>query len=484
MKSSKKPLTKFSEKLSRILFIALPAVLFFSYHPVISLGENALMNFELSLPEIWLLLFFLAALPQLPALFKYFGAKKLALSAAVPLYFSLSVLWSGNRPRTVLTAGILWLLVYAALNLTYMLHQQKSLKAAMLKSLLISALLVSIFCWLQCILDLSGLAREYTLMCEGCVSSAFGFPHPNGFAIEPQFMGNLLLAPVLLCFYLLSAPAYFKQKRKSQKILMIALTLFLSMTLFLTFSRGAIYAFAVGLMIEQIMLYRKNIKRILAALGLALAAFVLTLTLQGVFSAVSPTSDAFSSGITKAIHHLSLGKIDLRSEEIKSLAAETAETTEPAETEEPTESSEAADATAEDSASKFSGYVAESTDIRLNLNRLAVDTWKSSPKYLLIGAGLGSAGPAMHAYAPESLGEKEIVQNEYFSLLLETGLLGCLLVTAIIICTIKATKPCKNPLLASLLLSFALTLLFFSGLPNALHIYLLPVLFASIGLRA
>lgn len=41
--------------LSKILWLfiyALPAVLFFSYHPVISLGADVSMNFELSLPLI------------------------------------------------------------------------------------------------------------------------------------------------------------------------------------------------------------------------------------------------------------------------------------------------------------------------------------------------------------------------------------------------------------------------------------------------
>lgn len=50
--------------LSKILWwfiYALPAVLFFSYHPIISLGANDSMNFELSLPLIWLLLFDLGA---------------------------------------------------------------------------------------------------------------------------------------------------------------------------------------------------------------------------------------------------------------------------------------------------------------------------------------------------------------------------------------------------------------------------------------
>ena len=44
-------------KYFKCLLYVLPVVLFFSYEPVISLGANASMNFELSIPLIWLVLF-------------------------------------------------------------------------------------------------------------------------------------------------------------------------------------------------------------------------------------------------------------------------------------------------------------------------------------------------------------------------------------------------------------------------------------------
>ena len=45
------------EKIYRIFLCAVPAVLFFSYWPWINFGANNTMNFELSLPLIWLVLF-------------------------------------------------------------------------------------------------------------------------------------------------------------------------------------------------------------------------------------------------------------------------------------------------------------------------------------------------------------------------------------------------------------------------------------------
>ena len=50
----------FYNKLSslfRLFVYILPGVLFFSYYPLMHFGANESMNFELSLPIIWLILF-------------------------------------------------------------------------------------------------------------------------------------------------------------------------------------------------------------------------------------------------------------------------------------------------------------------------------------------------------------------------------------------------------------------------------------------
>ena len=445
---------KLVNKIRDVLLILMPAVLFFSFHPVIALGTDNYMNFELSLPEIWLLAFFFVNLPEIKKLAKFYGLKKTAIAFVLPIYFSLSIIWSANRTRAILTCGIFWLLVFAALNIIYMLKTKPKMQATLQKSLLISAAAVSVFCLLQCALDLAGISQKYTLMCDGCTYKMFGFPHPNGFAIEPQFMGNLLLAPALFCLYLLTTKKYIFKKPLAQ----IIISVLIITVLFLTLSRGAIYAFLVAAAIQQIYLLAKHKKSILKSTSLVIVSFIIALSMQGLFAAISKTSDTFYSGITKSIHQLSLGKIDLRPQ-----VAETSST----------------ENTTEES--RFSGYVAESTDTRVNLNSLAIKTWASSPKYLIVGTGLGSAGIAINNYAPSEIGPKEIVQNEYASLLLETGLLGYVIVLVIATYAIKkADKKSKSaPLLFSILLGFALTLLFFSGLPNALHIYLFPLLFVS-----
>ena len=474
----------FSINVTKYLLILFPPVFFFSYFPIIALGSNNYMNFELSLPEIWLVIFFLFSLPQLKTVYKFYNPKILLLATILPLYFTLTIIWSENRPRAILTAGLFWLLIFAALNLVYRLKTDKTKKlhASLIKSLLVSATAVSIFCWIQCILDVAGVPRDATLLCRGCVSISFGFPHPSGFAIEPQFMGNLLLAPVLLCFYLLSK---FQKTPKNikKRLYIILLTLFLTSTLFLTLSRGAIYAFVVALVIMLMLIRKKSM--LIRSIAYAFISLAVALVAFGTFSTLGPTSDTFFDGTAKAIHQLSLGKIDFRSDRVKNATDANTETNTTVE----------ASATSTDDAteSAFSGYVAESTNVRLGLNSLAIKTWVTSPKYVLVGAGLGSAGPAMNRAFPDEIGPKEIVQNEYVSLLLETGLVGVILLASVVIFTtvalVKHQKTARKtvlitPLFVSVTLGFSLTLLFFSGLPNALHLYLFPLLFLDYNLRS
>ena len=472
--SNKKPsfsLKKFSAKLTRYLLILLPPALFLSYHPVISLAETETMNLEFSIAEIWLILLFLASLPHLVSAVKFYGAKKLLLAAVVPAYFLLTAIWSKNHLRALLTAGLFSLIVYVTLYIIYILKTEparklkssSSLLALMIKSMIISAVVASSFCWLQCLLDLAGIPRDYTLLCRGCISTTFGFPHPNGFAIEPQFMGNLLIAPILLCFYILSVAKYPHRK------LLVATTIFLATTLFITFSRGAIYATIIGLIVQQITIrIHKKQTSFLKSTIIVLISFFLSLCAQGVFAAVGPTTDNFTAGVTKSLHQLTLGKLDLRSEEVKN--------TQSSQTDSFDANSDDSKTDTQNDSSSFDGYVPESTDIRLGLNSRAFKTWLSSPRYILLGTGLGAAGLAMHELAPEEIGPKEIVQNEYVSLLLETGIIG---IAAIIIVAVVAIKSCqKKPsaLFIGTLVAFLCSLLFFSGLPNAIHIYFFLVI--------
>ncbi len=590
---------KFLRRLTWILAYLLPAALFFSYYPVISLGTNSSMNFELSISLITLVLFDLSAFSALVALklsksssaadFPGLSDCRFFLFSLFPFYLTISIFWSANPLRGFLTAGIAWLIFFAVFAIIYvlpLLSPPPHAKRRFFQVFFLSTAAVCIFCFVQSILDTCGLSREHTLLCAGCTYRSFGFPHPSGFAIEPQFMGNLLLAPTLTVLYLLlptqpsqtprsSQPSKASKvssprptsassrspvaRSKSATLALTLLALLFSTTLFFTFSRGAIYAYAIALLILFFFALKRHVFRF-SLIVIPVSTFLVSLILQGTFAALGPTSETFTGAVTKSLHQLSLGLLDFRpkSSENAILDAPSAspEALGTASSSEPRKDPTSADSTSVSplNASEvpnsaiassnipqdtyFDGYVPESTNIRLSLNSLAFRTWKHDPLRLLFGVGLGGAGAAMYAAFPSEVGSpKEIVQNEPFSLLLELGLVGIILTIFSLLLAFyprlfsakfldgrvacrresavrspfspsasstnapsasltvsssasrapsSRTQPTLTypafakhpafPLLVALIFAYFITLNFFSGLPNALQIYLMPPL--------
>ena len=193
--------------------------------------------------------------------------------------------------------------------------------------------------------------------------------------------------------------------------------------------------------------------------------------MQGIFSAASYTNSTFASGIENSISQLSLGKIELR----LSPKTESSSSTPPQE-KNPTETPPAE----KTDIPVFDGYVEESTNTRMKFNRIALELSAKNTKTLLFGYGLGSAGETMFKEGKTNT-PFEIVQNEYLSLILETGLLGLLLATLAIAVALSYFKKINRPercLFGAVIISFLASLMFFSGLPNAVHLYLFPVFLA------
>lgn len=450
------------------LLYSLPALLFFSYYPVISIAATNSMNLELSLPLIWLVLFDFLGFTLLIISRPKLHLRQFIFTLPFPIYLSFSVFWSEYPLRGLLTSGLFWLIYLAIFFIISLKNVVKNttFRQNLLRSFLLSSLLVSLWCWVQSFLDFLGISRDLTLMCPGCVTRSFGFPHPNGFAIEPQFMGNLMLAPALYSIYQF-------MKKPSKKFL--CLSLFFIATLCLTFSRGAIYSFVAALTFLSIFLVSaKKSPRPLLSIPITFLALLLTLNIQGIFAALGPTNDTYLSGIAKSVSQLSLGQLDLTQFFPPAPAESSTKETVPIDTTNnlPTNTSQLAP-----KSSTFDGYVAESTNVRLSLNSSAFKLWQKSPQTILFGLGLGSAGTALHK-ANFVATPKEIVQNQYLSLLLETGLLGIIFLLMSLFVVARALKSQPDaPFIFALLLAYGLSLCFFSGLPNATHIYLLPPFF-------
>jgi hypothetical protein len=200
--------------------------------------------------------------------------------------------------------------------------------------------------------------------------------------------------------------------------------------------------------------------------GIIIVAFLFTLNLQGVMAQVSKTNDTYITGVGKALNHLSLGLIDIKSGE--ELPVENSEDKSEADLEE----------------AVFDGYVAESTNTRLRLTDVAVKIWRKDLKTILFGVGLGGAGQALYDNGL-SPSPKEIIQNEYASLLLETGLMGVSLLIMTLALVVKSLiKTQGGVIILAILVSYGISLCFFSGLVNALQIYLLPIVFMAVAKRA
>ena len=112
----------------------------------------------------------------------------------------------------------------------------------------------------------------------------------------------------------------------------------------------------------------------------------------------------------------------------------------------------------------------------MQLTGAAIKTWAKDPATILFGVGVGGAGQAMYD-AGNTDWPKEIVQNEYVSLLLETGLVGIAILALTGVVVFNSLKKSKHfELISTVLVGYGITLLFFAGLPNAIHLYLIPAI--------
>ena len=460
----------------KYFILLFPLAMFFSFRPWISLGTNETMNFEISLTMIWLVLFDVLSFFVLIFTKRLFELRKYWKWLLLPLYFAISIIWSHDRLRAVLIFGVL-LCIYFAIFGIFALKDKildEKFKKNFFKSLFASSLVISAWCFVQSFMDIAGAPDDVSFICAGCTYRVFGFPHPNGFAVEPQFMGNLLLVPILTAMYFILENKMFKRKN------MVIIYIVLVTTLFFTLSRGAIYAFGLATIIGVVYWVIKNKKaQALGLWGAVAFSFLIALNIQGFFAQISPTDDTYLSGISKSVNQLTLGKIDLGwSDKKKSSPDAGVVPVQTAPTEPQTEVTPESAVVTEPETSMFNGYVEGSTNERLNSWKSALEISKAHLNVAIFGVGFGGAPLALYEYEklPTS---KEIINNQYVNTFFETGIIGIILAGFSLYLVFRSIKslPDRN-LLYIIIFTYAITIVFFSGLPNALHIYLLPPMLA------
>lgn len=436
------------------LWLMAPIMIWFSYLPQISLAEDGTMNYELSLTLIYVVILAIVGLPRVwHHRSELRQSRPVWLASAFVGWSGLCVIWSDNHTR-----GLLTFAVYAVLYLVFLaLVAERRLLCQLLPKLVkvairatASACLLAI---VQIILGTFVVTDRHTLgLCAGCVAGQFGFIRPNLLAIEPQFLGSLLLAPLLYITYLTLRGKHDYAKQSLLLVLMLT-------TLWLTLSRGAIYAYLAGLVV-MILLVRKW-RRMLAVVGSVALSLVICLVCQGALASANPRIDSsFTQAVSTSLNHLSMGIIRLpyQRKSLTSLPSIPRE---------------------HDKQPAYHGYVAESTNVRLSLTKTALAAWRSNRLgQQLFGTGLGSAGIVL-ARQTGSRYQKEIVQNEFVEVLLERGLIGLVLLGGLVALYGRLCSQRRDYLALVILVAYLVQWCFFSGLPNALHIYLVLALLSA-----
>lgn len=470
------------------LWLLAPLIMWFGYQPRIPLGGDATMNYELSLPLIYLVILALAGLPTIWRHRRELIKNKFIwLLAAFVVWTGMTVIWSPNHPRAILTFGITGILYLICLAAMAERTQLKQLIPTMIKILVGSAVVACVLAWGQMAIGTFNAATGVAGLCLGCMANQFGFVRPNLFTIEPQFLGSLLLAPTLIMYHRLIVAS---RRRWSD----VAIFILLLTTLGLTLSRGAIYAFVLGA-VAMWLAIKKQWRRKLTTVGLLIGSALLCLGIQGLTAAVNPNiQETFRGAVAKSVNQLSLGIVDFRnntkagdgqarnknddrsSQDVNDGQTPSGKAGSPADNKDATktDSSNPVDKTSPSkSASKkapnYDGYVAESTNVRVNLSQTALKAWASGdlPRRLF-GTGLGSAGIELAKQTGGSY-QKEIVQNEFVEVLLERGVIGLLLLVSLIIAVFYRLRYFRWTW--AIVVTYLLQFCFFSGLPNALHVY-------------
>lgn len=425
-------------------WLTMPVLVWFGYYPVLSIGHDSTTNYEFSLPLIALVVLAIIGLPSVwKARNELLRSRAVWLASLFVVVCGLTLFWTPNLLRGSLTFGIVASLFLVLLAAIAERKRLKKLLPALAKLCIASGVIMSGAAIVQMIAGI-WLPREATLLCAGCSAEQFGFARPNVFAIEPQFLGSLLLAPLLLAVY-----EYLNGMRQTA---VVASSVLLSLGLFLTLSRGAIIAAAVGLIVLLIVT-RAQLKWFWRVMVFLAVGFLGALTLQGTAAAVNPhVESSFVQAVSSSINQLSLGKITLVPAPVSSSSTTESEPT-------------------------FDGYVEESTSTRLSLSQLALGTWASTPTRMMFGVGLGGAGVAMHEQYPDTIDAHEIVQNQYVEILLECGFVGFALFITLIVGLVTATR--HNKWSWAIAAAFLVQWLFFSGYPNALHVYVTLIIIVA-----
>lgn len=279
--------------------------------------------------------------------------------------------------------------------LTVNMVQDKVILRKTLIVLFASSFLVGLFGLFQFGGDIIGLPQGLTLLKKGYTSRVFGFPRIQAFSMEPLYFANYLLIP--LCVGLSLALNKIEIFRRGWLVAILALLL---LNFILTVSRGGYLGLAASLIIIALFC----LKKVLTWRNILITIVAGAVVVYGVVFA------------------LSRGEYRATNEFLAHI--------------------------------KFQDITqGESIQGRLITFKHALRAWNISP---LLGIGIGNYGPWTKNYPAEAPKTGwDIVNNQYIELLAETGLVGLiafsLLLIVLILRTLIAFKNASDIFLKSVL---------------------------------
>jgi O-antigen ligase len=195
-----------------------------------------------------------------------FLAKKINFDAKNPLLipiflfsgFSIfSMINAQNLQRGILVFLFNSFVIAISLAIPNLIKSKNSLDRV-IKIILISCLVVSLFGIYQFIGDMLGLPHDITGLREHYTKQVFGFPRVHSTALEPLYFANYLLIPISLCFALLLSERKENKKIISSTFWLVVILGFAVLNLILTLSRGGFLGLGTTLLLIGIF-YLKSI---------------------------------------------------------------------------------------------------------------------------------------------------------------------------------------------------------------------------------
>ncbi len=342
-----------------------------------------------------------------------FNAKKYkvqpyAISVPIILFCSamlISLTQAYNLSRAYSVLFFIFFTIALSVLTVNMIRSKENLRKTLL-ILFLTSVIAGLFGLFQFGGNLIGLPDSITLLKAGYGASTFGFPRIQAFSEEPLYFANFLLIPIFvgLALFFNKINIFVREKMTGQgrvHWLWVGVLILFLLDFVLTVSRGAYVGLAVAFIVLVILLYRKVVtwKNVLT--------FIVVIGIVGYGVAF-----ALSKGSTQAtnnfISHVLIQDF----------------------------------------------YTGESVQGRLVTYKAALDAYHESPNF---GVGIGNYGPwLVHYPSAPPVGGWQTVNNEYLEILAETGLLGLITFTLLIVFliyrTFLALKYARDPFLRAVLI--------------------------------